>query len=86
MAKKRSNIKFLTGISFDPETKLTVQKSLPLFLLWRSDLTLAEFKILDVYLSRIDSRNPNRRVVRFEKRELEKILGALKYKPSHLEN
>lgn len=84
MAKKRSNIKPLTGISFDPETKLTVQKSLPLFALWRSDLTLAEFKILDVYLSRIDSRNPNRRVVRFEKGELEKILGVKKINTSEL--
>ena len=30
--------------------KLTVQKSRPLFALWRSDLTLSEFKILDTYL------------------------------------
>ena len=30
--------------------KLTVQKSLPLFSLWRSELSLAEFKILDTYL------------------------------------
>lgn len=84
MAKKRSNIKPLTGISFDYETKLTVQKSLPLFALWRSDLTLAEFKILDVYLSRIDSRNPDRRVVRFEKGELEKILEVKKINTSEL--
>lgn len=41
-------------ISLGNEDKLTVQKSLPLFSLWRSELTLAEFKILDTYLSRID--------------------------------
>ena len=33
--------------SLGSEDKLTVQKSLPLFALWRSELTLAEFKILD---------------------------------------
>lgn len=58
--------------------KLTVQKSLPLFSLWRSELTLAEFKILDTYLSRIDSHKPEKRVVIFEKGELEKILGIKK--------
>ena len=56
--------------------KLIVQKSLPLFALWRSDLTLSEFKILDTYLSRIDSHNPDRRVVMFEKGELENIIAA----------
>ena len=29
---------------------LTVQKSRPLFALWRSELSLSEFKILDTYL------------------------------------
>lgn len=64
--------------SLGNEDKLTVQKSLPLFALWRSDLTLAEFKILDTYLSRINSRKPEKRVVVFEKGELEKILGVKK--------
>lgn len=58
--------------------KLTVQKSLPLFSLWRSDLTLPEFKILDIYLSRINSHKPEKRVVVFEKGELEKALGVKK--------
>lgn len=58
--------------------KLTVQKSLPLFALWQSDLTLAEFKILDIYLSRINSHRPDQRVVTFEKGELEKILQVQK--------
>lgn len=60
------------------EDKLTVQKSIPLFSLWQSELTLAEFKILDVYLSRIDSHHPEKRAVMFEKGELEKILGVKK--------
>lgn len=64
--------------SLGSEDKLTVQKSLPLFSLWRSELTLAEFKILDTYLSRIDSHKPEKRAVMFEKGELEKILGVKK--------
>lgn len=64
--------------SLGNEDKLTVQKSLPLFSLWRSELSLAEFKILDTYLSRIDSHKPDRRTVVFEKGELEKILGVKK--------
>lgn len=65
-------------VSLGDENKLTVQKSLPLFSLWRSKLTLPEFKIMDTYLSRIDSHTPNRRVVQFEKGELEKALGVKK--------
>ena len=56
--------------------KLTVQKSTPLLSLWRSELTLAEFKILDTYLARINSHNPEQREVLFEKGELESILGV----------
>lgn len=58
--------------------KLTVQKSLPLFALWQSDLTLSEFKILDTYLSRIDSHHPERRQIVLEKGEMEKALGVKK--------
>lgn len=65
-------------INLGHEDKLVVQKSLPLFALWQSDLTLAEFKILDIYLSRIDSHKPEKRIVVFEKGELEKILGVKK--------
>lgn len=64
--------------SLGNEDRLTVQKSLPLFALWRSELTLAEFKILDTYLSRIDSHKTDKRAVVFEKGELEKILGVKK--------
>ena len=65
-------------VSLGKEDKLTVLKSLPLFALWRSQLTLAEFKILDTYLSRIDSHKPEKRTVMFEKGELEKLLGVQK--------
>lgn len=85
MAARQKKIEPITGISIDPDTKLTVQKSLPLFALWRSKLTLAEFKILDAYLARIDSRKPERRAVRFEKGELEKILGVKKINSKELE-
>lgn len=82
MARKKK-IEPLIGIP--DEDKLTVQKSIPLFSLWQSDLTLAEFKILDVYLSRIDSHHPERRAVMFEKGELEKILGVKKINHKELE-
>lgn len=65
--------------------KLTVQKSLPLFALWRSELTLAEFKILDTYLARIDSHRPEKRIVEFEKGELEQLLGVQKINQKDLE-
>lgn len=71
--------------SLGNEDKLTVQKSLPLFSLWRSPLTLAEFKILDTYLSRIDSHKPDKRTVVFEKGELEQILGVKRIRTEELD-
>lgn len=65
--------------------KLTVQKSKPLFALWQSELTLAEFKILDTYLARIDSHHPEKRAVVFEKGELEEKLGVKKINQKELE-
>lgn len=65
--------------------KLTVQKSTPLLSLWRSDLTLAEFKILDMYLARINSHNPDKRTVTFEKGELEQILGVKRIRIEELD-
>ena len=62
-----------------------VQKSKPLFSLWKSDLTLAEFKILDTYLSRINSHNPEQRDVIFDKGELEKLLGVVKINHKELD-
>ncbi|MFI3255681.1 MAG: replication initiation protein, partial [Eubacteriales bacterium] len=84
MARKKK-IEPITGISKDPESKLMVQKSRPLFALWRSGLTLAEFKILDTYLSRIDSKKPEKRAVLFEKGELEQLLGVKKINNSELQ-
>lgn len=75
MTEKKT--KTITGIARIPDDML-VQKSLPLFGLWRSKLTLAEFKILDTYLARIDSHKPNKRIVRLEKGELEQLLGVKK--------
>lgn len=56
--------------------KLTAQKSTPLQSLTQTDLTLPELKILDVYLSRIDSHDPEKRTVQIEKGELERVLGV----------
>lgn len=64
---------------------LTVQKSRPLFALWQSELTLAEFKILDTYLGRINSHDEESRTVKFEKGELEKLLGIKQLKPEVLD-
>lgn len=71
--------------SLGREDKLTVQKSLPLFSLWRSELTLAEFKILDAYLARIDSHNPDKRAITIEKGELEEKLGVKRINQQQLE-
>lgn len=66
--------------------KLTVEKSKPLFALWQSDLTLAEFKILDTYLGRINSHDDSHRTVEFGKGELEKLLGIKQLKPQVLDD
>lgn len=70
----KENIEPIVGLG--NEDKLIVQKSLPLFALWQSDLTLPEFKILDTYLARIDSHSPERKAVVFEKGELEEKFGV----------
>lgn len=67
-------------------SKLVVQKSKPLFALWQSELTLAEFKILDTYLGRINSHDDEHRTVKFEKGELEKLLGIKQLKPQVLDD
>ena len=78
------NSKSILGIT--DIDKLVVQKSLPLFSLWHSNLTLAEFKILDAYLSRINSHNPEQRRVCFDKGELETLLGVDRIRNTDLEN
>lgn len=62
-----------------------VQKSKPLFSLWKSNLTLSEFKILDTYLSRINSNDPESRSVVFEKGELERLLGVERIRQPELQ-
>lgn len=84
MSKKKPPVEPIVGPGKDPENKLTVQKSLPLFSLWRSDMTLAEFKILDTYLSRINSHEPEKRSVVFTKGELEQLLGVTKINKADL--
>lgn len=82
--KKKQAIEILEGAGANPDNNL-VQKANPLVSLWQSDLTLPEFKILDVYLSRINSEKPNQRVVRFRKGELEDVLGVTKINREDLE-
>ena len=67
-----------------PSEQTLIQKSAPLLSLWRSPLTLSEFKILDAYLARIDSHHPEKRWVRFSKGELESILGIQKINAADL--
>lgn len=67
----------------DPQEWL-INKSKPLTTLSQTSMTLPEFKILDAYLSRIDCHKPNERYVRFEKGELEKLLGVEKINKSDL--
>lgn len=62
-----------------------IQKARPLQSLSETDLTLPEFKILDAYLARINSHNPDKRTVRLEKGELEKALGVSEIKQDDLE-
>ncbi len=80
----RKNIDPLIGMSRDPDNKLTVQKSRPLTALWQSDFTLAEFKIMDAYLSRIDSRKPEKRTIQLTKGQLEEALGVTQIKKDDL--
>jgi hypothetical protein len=73
--KKIPDIPDYKGAGTSPGN-LLVQKSNPLQSLSETNLTLPEFKILDAFLSRIDSRNPEKRTVCFEKGELENLLNV----------
>lgn len=84
MARKKQKIEPIIGLGENPETDLTVQKSKPLLGLWRSDFTLPEFKIIDTYLSRIDSHKPDNRTVIFRKGELEHLLGVTRINKAQL--
>lgn len=71
---------------FSGDCKFLVQKSNPLQSLSETKMTLAEFKILDAYLSKIDSHNPEERCVTFDKGELESLLGVTQIKNKDLSN
>lgn len=61
-----------------------VQKSKPLLALWQSSFNLIEFKLLDVYLSRINSHVPEQRRVEIEKGELEQIFNVKRIRTDEL--
>lgn len=82
--KKLPVIPDYTGIAKKMPEKMLVQNSTPLQTLSETDLTLAEFKILDAYLSRINSHKPDERYVRFERGELENLLGVTQLKKDDL--
>lgn len=71
---------------FSGDCKFLVQKSNPLQSLSETKMTLAEFKILDAYLSKIDSHKPEERCVTFDKGELESLLGVTQIKNKDLSN
>ena len=67
-----------------------VQRSRPLLSLNQSALSLYELKVLDTYLSRIDSHKPEERTVVFNKGEFEELFDYAKMKmpemKEHLKN
>ena len=73
--KKLPPIPDYEGTGKTPE-KAYIQKARPLQSLSETDLTLPELKILDAYLARINSHNPDKRTVKLEKGELERYLGV----------
>ena len=67
---KKQDKTLIYGAGSDP-LKMLVQKSKPLFYL---PYSLAEYKILDAYLARINSHHPDGRTVIFPRGELERLL------------
>ena len=55
-----------------------VQKSRPLFSLWKEKekINLFEYKMLDMYLSRINSHDPNNRTVSFSMDDMSEIISS----------
>ena len=82
--KKLPAIPDYKGAGKSPES-LLVQKTNPLMSLSETGLTLAEFKILDAYLARINSHDPDKRFIRLEKGEIERLLGVSQIKAGDLE-
>lgn len=69
MAKKNEN---------DFPNNALVQKSRPLFSLWKEKekINLFEYKMLDMYLARINSHDPSHRVVKFTASDFNEILSS----------
>jgi plasmid replication initiation protein len=61
-----------------------VQQSHPLMLIEKVPFELGELKILDVYLSRINSHDESKRTVRFSKEEYEQLMGIERVRPQQL--
>lgn len=68
-----NNDNIIYGIGEKPQ-ELLVQKSLPLFRFTKTPFSVIELKILDIYLSRIDSHKPDIDTVIITKKELEYLL------------
>lgn len=67
-------------------SKNKVQMAKPLYnQLVSAKLSLPELKLIDVYLSAINSHNPDSRVVTFEKGELENLFGVKRIQQTALE-
>lgn len=59
----------------NPE-KHVISKSDPLLSLSKTSMTLPELKILDAYLDRINTHDPDKRTVQLEKGKIEEFLGV----------
>lgn len=55
-----------------------VQKSDPLMMLRKIPFSLGELKVLDTYISRINTEDEKKRLVKFTKKEYEKLMGLQK--------
>ena len=73
------------GITNCTKRDMVVCKSRPLLNLTKSDLSLLELKLLDLYLARINPKNDERDIVVFEKPELEKMLHVKRIDSRRLE-
>lgn len=79
--KKKADVNVLQGNL--KETNV-VQKSKPLMLMRTVPFELGELKILDTYLSRINSHDENSRTVTFTKSEYETLMGLSDTRPQTL--
>lgn len=65
--------------------RLVVQKSRPLLDIVRIGMSIEELKLLDTYLARINSHEPENTTVVFQKREYEKMLGVKRIRKEKLD-